>query len=91
MKAAEQIAREIADRMGVEDAGQLTAGDVVELANLVDEVRSVRRAVMNPGPVPEYHLRVEAQARKEWPVLWKAIDALVSRAEKWDTDAEVEQ
>lgn len=83
MKSGEQIAREILDRIGVEDAMTFTAGDVVELANVVDEIRALSRAVMNPGPVPEHHLKVEQQSRKEWPVLWQAIDRLVSRTEKW--------
>lgn len=37
MKSVEQEARDMLERMGVEDAQSRTAGDVVELANLINE------------------------------------------------------
>lgn len=43
--SAEQEAREMLERMGWDDAQSLTAGDVVELANLIAEVRLLRRLV----------------------------------------------
>jgi hypothetical protein len=38
----EQEARDILDRMGVDGAQSMTTGDVVELANLIAEVRALR-------------------------------------------------
>ena len=54
----EQEARDMLYRMGFERAHELSAGDVVELANLLDEVRrlrgtAMRRAVLTfPHPTP---------------------------------------
>ncbi len=42
---AEQEARDMLDRMGVEDAQAFTAGDLVELANLITEVGKLCAAV----------------------------------------------
>ena len=33
-------------------------------------------AIMVPGPVPEYHEKIMAKHRREWPTLWAAIDAV---------------
>lgn len=38
----EQAARDLLERIGVEDAQTFTAGDVVELANLISELRQWR-------------------------------------------------
>lgn len=40
----EQEARDMLERMGVEGAQDFTAGDLVELANLIAEVNELRRA-----------------------------------------------
>jgi hypothetical protein len=37
---AEQLARDMLERMGIEDASSFSSGDVVELANLIDAVQS---------------------------------------------------
>lgn len=44
-KSAEQEARDMLERMGVEDAQLFTAGDLVELANLIAGRKSTERAV----------------------------------------------
>lgn len=44
MVSAEQRARDLLERCGVEDAQSFTAGDVVELANLLVEVDRLRAA-----------------------------------------------
>lgn len=41
---AEQQARDLLDRMGIEGAQQMTAGDVAELANLIEERERLRSA-----------------------------------------------
>lgn len=40
---AEQQARDMLERLGMDDAQSLTSGDVVELANLIAEVQALRR------------------------------------------------
>jgi hypothetical protein len=47
-KSAEQEARDMLERIGVENAQSFTAGDLVELANLIAEVERLRRAVRPP-------------------------------------------
>ena len=42
-KSAEQQARDILELYGVEDAQSLTAGDLVELANLIRDANEYRR------------------------------------------------
>jgi hypothetical protein len=43
---------------------------------LATALAALDRAVTVPGPAPEYHARVMAKHRDEWPTLWSAIDAL---------------
>lgn len=45
-KSAEQQARDLLEQYGVEDAQSMTAGDLVELANLIADANAYRR-----GPV----------------------------------------
>ncbi len=40
---AEQQARDLLERYGVEDAQSMTAGDLVELANLIADANAYRR------------------------------------------------
>lgn len=42
---AEQAARDMLERMGWERAQELSAGDVVELANLIADVWALQRAI----------------------------------------------
>lgn len=41
-------------------------------------IESVIMAVTFEGRNPAYHQEVVARHRKEWPVLWSAIDALIA-------------
>ncbi len=84
MKSPEQEAREMLARMEVPGALKLSDGSVAELATVIAEMRSLRSAVMDPGPVVGYHMAVETQSRKDWPYLWAAIDRLVARVEGWE-------
>lgn len=40
-------------------------------------VKAVIEAIRNEGSHPQYHREVMARHRREWPTLWKALDALV--------------
>lgn len=40
-------------------------------------IEKIRRAIENPGSHPAYHREVMTRHRKEWPVLWRAIDELM--------------
>ena len=51
-----------------------TRGDVMEN----DRIRACKHAVENEGRSPVFHQRIMARHRKEWPTLWKAIDALLA-------------
>lgn len=42
-ESAEQQARDLLERCGVEEAQSFSAGDLVELANLIAELNSYRR------------------------------------------------
>jgi hypothetical protein len=42
-KSAEQEARDLLEQYGVEDAQSLSAGDVIELANLIADAHAYRR------------------------------------------------
>lgn len=44
-ETAEQQARDLLERMGIEDAQSWTAGDLVELANLITEKNALRLAL----------------------------------------------
>lgn len=39
-------------------------------------VHSVIAAWTNPGPYPEYHYRMQASLREQWPALGFALDRL---------------
>lgn len=43
MKSCEQVARDILERMGIEGAQSYTAGDLVELGNIIAENRRLAR------------------------------------------------
>ena len=38
---------------------------------------ALRKAIMDEGSHPLHHRQVMARHRKEWAVLWKAIDELI--------------
>lgn len=41
-------------------------------------IEMIRSAIINEGPVPQYHRHVMRKHRQEWPTLWKGIDALLA-------------
>lgn len=45
-------------------------------------IEAVVQAWVNQGPVPGYHRHMQSKLRKEWPVLAKALEALV--VEEWE-------
>lgn len=40
-------------------------------------IQKLRDAVVNPGPKPVHHYATMVRHRREWPVLWEAIDMLL--------------
>lgn len=42
----------------------------------------LRRAVVLPGPQPQWHRSVIARHRAEWPKLWAAIDSIIASLEQ---------
>lgn len=46
MTTPEQQARDMLERMGVENAQSFTAGDVVELANMISELGQAKRKIL---------------------------------------------
>jgi hypothetical protein len=42
----------------------------------------VLRAIRNKGAHPDYHDKVMKKHRREWPVLWNALDALLKADEE---------
>lgn len=47
------------------------------MMSLEKAVEDVREAIENEGPVPEFHRKVMAKHREEWPTLWRALDSLL--------------
>lgn len=43
-----------------------------------EAVRAIVDAVVIEGPQPALHRRTLRRHRRQWPTLWKAIDALVA-------------
>jgi hypothetical protein len=41
-------------------------------------VEAIKQAIRNPGSHPAHHREVMERHRKEWPTLWKALDALLA-------------
>lgn len=51
----------------------------MELRRPLDyKTNGLRKAIMDEGSHPSHHRQVMARHRREWPVLWKAIDQLVT-------------
>ena len=68
--SCEQKARDILERMGVKDAQSMSAGCVVELANLISEVDRLKHD--KPEPITEGE--VIALYGKTWREITKAIN-----------------
>lgn len=49
---------------------------------LADAALQIHRAVRTVGPAPRYHRRILRRHRREWPVLWRAIDNTISLIER---------
>ena len=50
----------------------------IERGNMIDQkINALRKAILDEGFHPIHHRQVMARHRREWPVLWKAIDELV--------------
>lgn len=42
------------------------------------KLEQLRAAIRDEGPAPELHRAVMARHRREWPVLWEALDDLLA-------------
>ena len=62
MKSAEQEARDMLDRMGVEDAQSWSAGEVVELANMLHDRRWI--SVKDRLPPPDLEVLQYGKGRR---------------------------
>lgn len=67
---------DIVNRLRAKYSGQLPI--CTEAADEIERLRSVisdiQKAVTDEGRSPAHHQKVIRKHRKEWPVLWKAID-----------------
>ena len=90
MKTAEQQARELLDRIGVEDAHVFSSGELVELANLIDMIgdleidagryRKLREIAMNNGLSLEGEVAMAAlDYTGDIGAFDKAVDRLLAR------------
>lgn len=52
------------------------------------EVQRIVDAIKNEGINPQYHRRVMRRHRRQWGVLWSALDALVRKYEEENGDKE---
>ena len=50
------------------------------------KIDALRNAILNEGSHPLHHRQVMARHRREWAVLWKAIDELVTTQKKMTND-----
>lgn len=68
MKSAEQQARDLLERYGVSDAQSWSAGDLVELANLIADATAYRKNLCNSSSVSDI-ARIDAELdRLRWYV-----------------------
>ena len=73
MKTLEQKARDILERMDIEDAQSMTAGDVLELANLLNRLNAaeaVCEAVKDYWDTPGEHLPIEIERKLD---IWRKV------------------
>jgi hypothetical protein len=55
----------------------------IERGNMIDhKINALRKAILDEGSHPIHHRQVMARHRREWAVLWKAIDELVKERPK---------
>jgi hypothetical protein len=50
------------------------------------KIDALRKAIMFQGSHPLHHRQVMARHRREWPVLWKAIDQLLATHKETNND-----
>ena len=50
------------------------------------KIDALRKAIMDEGSHPLHHREVMARHRREWPVLWRAIDQLVAAQKETTND-----
>ena len=50
------------------------------------KIDALRQAIIDEGSHPQHHRQVMARHRREWAVLWKAIDELVTTQKKMTND-----
>jgi hypothetical protein len=55
---------------------------VQPMSELELAVDKIRLAIENEGTNPYYHRRIMYRHRREWPTLWRAIDALMALHER---------
>lgn len=53
--------------------------EITRMRIAVDRVFS---AIENEGSNPEYHRRIMREHRRQWPMLWKALDLLDEEARR---------
>lgn len=66
-KSAEQQARDLLEQYGLEDAQSMTAGDLVELANLIADANAYRRRAALCICVPDDHDILNGGMRDDCP------------------------
>lgn len=48
------------------------------MSDLTKAIQDLREAIRNEGSHPAWHRGIMERHRREWPTLWKAIDALLA-------------
>jgi len=48
----------------------------------VKQIEDIRRALLDPGHRPDYHWYQLRRLRKEWPVLYRALMAMLTQEER---------
>lgn len=99
MASAEQQARDMLERAGVEDAQSMTAGDLVEIANLIDDRKgeAARRTREENSAIIsnlarliqlQHELRAERDRCNRWRELANGYDDVRDALRSCDDDAE---
>lgn len=52
----------------------------IENRRLLSCIEQLKSAINDEGPNPRYHNKIMKKHRRDWPVLWEAIDRLVKDA-----------
>lgn len=73
----ERFAKDNAERVGTMDVLPSTISALFTRLRATEAlVEAVGSAINNAGPNPQHHREVMARHRREWPTLWRALDAL---------------